>query len=52
MIECPICREPFDPAQAVIYQEDEYCSALCAQIAANEGKNTTEPVEFEEAKSG
>ena len=52
MIECPICRESFDPAQAVIYQDGEYCSTTCAQIAATEGKNTSDQIEAEEVKSG
>ena len=47
MIECPICQKSFELEQAVIYQEEEYCSVVCAAIAAQEGKNTSEPVEAE-----
>ncbi len=50
MIECPICHQGFELEQAVIYQDEEYCSAVCAEIAAQEGKNTSEPVEGEAEK--
>lgn len=49
MFECPICGESFELNQAVICQDEKYCSAACAEIAAREGQNTREPVEGERA---
>jgi len=47
MIECPICKQGFDLEKTVIYQDERYCSKACAEIAAEEGKNTADQVEGE-----
>ena len=52
MIECPVCREDFAPDRAVTYLTDQYCSDTCAEIAAREGKNASEPVEAEQQSKG
>ncbi|MBW1711677.1 MAG: hypothetical protein JRJ59_00805 [Deltaproteobacteria bacterium] len=48
MIECPVCHEPFDPTQGSAYLDETYCSEKCARKAAEEGRDSNEPVETEE----
>lgn len=44
-MECPICGDTFDPTKGVKYLDEDYCSAKCAEEAAQEGKTVLPPTE-------
>jgi len=51
MSDCPICERPINPAEAVEYLGELYCSPECAERAAEEGRDQLPAAEVEEAES-